>query len=162
MKWSAVAISTEFDFISARVQLYRRVTKRFASSRPGLGQRRKVLDQALITSAAATPGVQVHTGVRVDAAGYADPVTRTGMTQALITAEPLTKHLVRRKKVDAAWSRPFEQQRRAILGKWYGTRCYVALTKTEFCPISVGRSRSLVFPRVKFNSGGRPEQTHVR
>ena len=97
-----------------------------------------------------------------DAAGYADPVTGTGMTQALITAEPLTKHLVRRKKVDAAWSRPFEQQRRAILGKWYGTRCYVALTKTESCPISVGRSRSLVFPRVKFNSGGRPEQTHVR
>jgi hypothetical protein len=36
-----------------------------------------------------------------DAAGYADPVTGTGMTQALITAERLTKHLARLQKGDA-------------------------------------------------------------
>jgi menaquinone-9 beta-reductase len=55
-----------------------------------------------------------------DAAGYVDPVTGTGMTQALITAELLTKHLAGRKKADAAWLRPFEQQRRAILAKYRG------------------------------------------
>lgn len=61
-----------------------------------------------------------------DAAGHADPVTGTGMTQALITAELLSKHLVRRKKVDAAWSRRFEQQRRAILAT-YRTMARIAL-----------------------------------
>jgi flavin-dependent dehydrogenase len=46
----------------------------------------------------ATPGA----ALLGDAAGYADPVTGTGMTQALITAELLTKHLVRKKKTGAA------------------------------------------------------------
>jgi menaquinone-9 beta-reductase len=32
---------------------------------PGFGQRRRVLDQILLSAAAATPGVQVHTGTRV-------------------------------------------------------------------------------------------------
>jgi 2-polyprenyl-6-methoxyphenol hydroxylase-like FAD-dependent oxidoreductase len=68
------------------------------------------------TGDGATPGA-VLLG---DAAGYADPVTGTGMTQALITAELLTKHLARRKKVDAAGLRPFEQQRRAIHAKYRG------------------------------------------
>jgi hypothetical protein len=48
------------------------------------------------------------------------------MTQALITAELPTKHLVRRKKVDAACSRPFEQQHQAILDKyrvWHALLC---------------------------------------
>ena len=66
MKWSAVAISTEFDFISARVQPLQTRYKTFRFHSPGLGQRRKVLDEALITCVTATPGVQVHTGVRVD------------------------------------------------------------------------------------------------
>jgi flavin-dependent dehydrogenase len=52
-----------------------------------------------------------------DAAGYADPVTGTGMTQALLTAELLTKHLARREKTGAAWVRAFEQERRGILAK---------------------------------------------
>ena len=53
-----------FYFGSGSTLQTRYKTFRFQS--PGLGQRRKVLDQALITSAAATPGVQVHIGVRVD------------------------------------------------------------------------------------------------
>jgi flavin-dependent dehydrogenase len=52
-----------------------------------------------------------------DAAGYADPVTGTGMTQALLTAELLTKHLARREK-SGAWVRAFEQERRGILAKY--------------------------------------------
>jgi 2-polyprenyl-6-methoxyphenol hydroxylase-like FAD-dependent oxidoreductase len=42
------------------------------------------------------------------------------MTQALITAELLAKHLARRKRADAAWLRPFEQERRAILAEYRG------------------------------------------
>ena len=105
------------------------------------------------TRHATTPGA-VLLG---DAAGYADPVTRTAMTQALITAEPLTKLLVRRKKVHAAWSRPFGKYRgMARVAMWLSQ-------KTESCPIIVGRAADLWSShRVKFNSGGRPEQTHVR
>jgi flavin-dependent dehydrogenase len=112
------------------------------------------------TRHATTPGA-VLLG---DAAGYADPVTRTGMTQALITAEPLTKHLVRRKKVDASWSRPFEQQRRAILGKYRGmARVALWLSQKPNLARSVSGAADLWSSRrVKFNSGGRPEQTHVR
>jgi flavin-dependent dehydrogenase len=66
------------------------------------------------TGHGATPGA-VFLG---DAAGYADPVTGTGMTQALVTAELLTKHLARRGKIDAAFLRRFEHQRRAILAKY--------------------------------------------
>jgi flavin-dependent dehydrogenase len=112
------------------------------------------------TRHATTPGA-VLLG---DAAGYADPVTGTGMTQALITAELLTKHLVRREKVDAAWSRPFEQQRRAILGKYRGM-ARVALWLSQ--KPHLARSVSAVADfwssrRVKFNSPGRPEQTRMR
>ena len=64
----------------------------------------------------ATPGA-VLLG---DAAGFVDPITGTGMTQALITAELLAKHLARRKRADAAWLRPFEQERRAILAEYRG------------------------------------------
>jgi flavin-dependent dehydrogenase len=70
----------------------------------------------------ATPGV-VFLG---DAAGYADPVTGTGMTQALITAELLTKHLLRQKKLATATLWSFEQHRRAVLAK-YRTMAFVAL-----------------------------------
>ena len=55
--------------------------KTFRFRSPGLGQRRKVLDQALISCAAATPGVQVHTGVRVDG-----PITESGTVTGLQVA----------------------------------------------------------------------------
>ncbi|HWZ26117.1 MAG TPA: NAD(P)/FAD-dependent oxidoreductase [Verrucomicrobiae bacterium] len=99
-----------------------------------------------------------------DAAGHADPVTGTGMTQALITAELLTKHLMRRKKGDAAWSRPFEQQRRAILAK-YRTMARIALWLSQKPNLARPVSSAADFwssRRVKFNSDGRPEQTCMR
>ena len=86
------------------------------------------------------------------------------MTQALITAELLTKHLVRRKKVDAAWSRPFEQQRRAILAK-YRTMARIALWLSQKPNLARPVSSAADFwssRRVKFNSDGRPEQTCMR
>jgi menaquinone-9 beta-reductase len=55
-----------------------------------------------------------------DAAGFVDPVTGTGMTQALLTAELLTKHLTRQKKAGTSWLRPFEQERRAMLARYRG------------------------------------------
>lgn len=99
-----------------------------------------------------------------DAAGYADPVTGTGMTQALITAELLTKHLARQKRVDADWLRPFEQQRQAILGKYRGmARVALWLSQKPKLARSVsGAAHLWSSRRVKFNSAGRPEQTRVR
>jgi menaquinone-9 beta-reductase len=95
-----------------------------------------------------------------DAAGYADPVTGTGMTQALITAELLTKHLVQREKVDAAWSRPFEQQRRVILAK-YRTMARIALWLSQKPNLARLVSAAADFwssRRAKFNGGGVPSK----
>jgi menaquinone-9 beta-reductase len=99
-----------------------------------------------------------------DAAGHPDPVTGTGMTQALIIAELLTKHLMRRKKGDAAWSRPFEQERRAILAK-YRTMARIALWLSQKPNLARPVSSAADFwssRREKFNSDGRPEQTCMR
>jgi menaquinone-9 beta-reductase len=99
-----------------------------------------------------------------DAAGYADPVTGTGMTQALITAELLTKHLARRKRVDATCLWSFEQQRRAILAK-YKTIARIALwlsQKPNLARSVSGAADLWSSRRVKVSSGGRLEQTHMR
>jgi len=78
------------------------------------------------------------------------------MTQALITAEPLTKLLVRRKKVHAAWSRPFGKYRgMARVALWLSQKPNLARSVSGAADLWSSR-------RVKFNSGGRPEQTHVR
>jgi 2-polyprenyl-6-methoxyphenol hydroxylase-like FAD-dependent oxidoreductase len=45
---------------------------------PGLGQRRRALDQVLLSAAAATSGVQVHTGTKVDG-----PITEKGAVVGL-------------------------------------------------------------------------------
>jgi menaquinone-9 beta-reductase len=98
-----------------------------------------------------------------DAAGYADPVTGTGMTQALVTAALLTKHLARRKKVDAACLRQFEQQRRAILGKYTGM-ARIALWLSQKPPLvrTVAGAADLWSSRRVSNTGGRPRQVHMR
>ena len=99
---------------------------RFCRSFPVLAERLESAEQITPLMGAApisSTGWQGHTPGAVllgDAAGYVDPVTGTGMTQALITAELLTKHLARRSKLDTAWLWPFEQQRRAILAKYSG------------------------------------------
>jgi flavin-dependent dehydrogenase len=102
----------------------------------------------------ATPGA-VLLG---DAAGFVDPVTGTGMTQALITAELLTKHLTRRKKAGTVWLRPFEQERRVILARYRGM-ARIALWLSQ--KTNLARSVSTVAGlwsshRENFNSGGRP------
>jgi menaquinone-9 beta-reductase len=108
----------------------------------------------------ATPGA-VLLG---DAAGYADPVTGTGMAQALITAELLTKHLARRQKEDATCLWSFEQQRRAILAKYRGmARIALWLSKKNNLARSLAGAADLWSSRrMKFNSGGRREQTRMR
>jgi flavin-dependent dehydrogenase len=97
-----------------------------------------------------------------DAAGYADPVTGTGMTQALITAELLAKHLTRRKKAGTVWLRPFEQERRVILARYRGM-ARIALWLSQ--KTNLARSVSTVAGlwsshRENFNSGGRPGKIH--
>jgi menaquinone-9 beta-reductase len=98
----------------------------------------------------ATPGA-VLLG---DAAGYADPITGTGMTQALITAELLTKHLVRR-KVDATCLWSFEQQRRVILAK-YRTMARIALWLSQKPNLArpVSSAADLWSSHRVFNAGG--------
>jgi 2-polyprenyl-6-methoxyphenol hydroxylase-like FAD-dependent oxidoreductase len=97
-----------------------------------------------------------------DAAGYADPVTGTGMTQALITAELLTKHLTRRKNAGTVWLRPFEQERRVILARYRGM-ARIALWLSQ--KTNLARSVSTVAGlwsshRENFNSGGHPGKIH--
>lgn len=50
-----------------------------------------------------------------DAAGFLDPTSGTGMTQALITAELLADYIVHRKVHDWTWLRSFEYRRRGVL-----------------------------------------------
>jgi menaquinone-9 beta-reductase len=101
----------------------------------------------------ATPGA-VLLG---DAAGYADPVTGTGMTQALITAELLTKHLARRQTGDPTCLWSFEQQRRAILAKYRGmARIVLWLSKKNNLARSLASAADLWSSRHIFNIGGRP------
>jgi flavin-dependent dehydrogenase len=98
----------------------------------------------------ATPGA-VLLG---DAAGFVDPVTGTGMTQALITAELLTKHLTRQKKAGTSWLRPFEQERRAILARYRGmARIALWLSQKPHLarPVSAAADR-WTFHRENFNS----------
>jgi flavin-dependent dehydrogenase len=99
----------------------------------------------------ATPGA-VLLG---DAAGYADPVTGTSMTQALITAELLTKHLARQKTIDATCLWSFEQQRRVILAK-YRTMARIALWLSQKPNLArlISGAADLWSSRRAFNAGG--------
>jgi flavin-dependent dehydrogenase len=58
-----------------------------------------------------------------DAAGFVDPITGGGMTQALLAAELLAGHTAARLGADEAWLLEFERERRAML------RDYFALTE---------------------------------
>jgi flavin-dependent dehydrogenase len=50
-----------------------------------------------------------------DAAGFLDPITGGGMTQALITAELLARYIPDRRSPDDSWLWKFERERRALL-----------------------------------------------
>ncbi len=50
-----------------------------------------------------------------DAAGFLDPITGGGMTQALMTAELLDRHIPDRVSEDDSWLWKFERARRALL-----------------------------------------------
>jgi flavin-dependent dehydrogenase len=69
----------QFHFAGQAGQICAPKQVRFRS--PGFGQRRRVLDQILLSAAAATPGVQVHTGTRVDG-----PITENGTVVGLRVA----------------------------------------------------------------------------
>jgi len=77
------------------------------------------------------------------------------MTQALITAELLAKHLARQKKVDATCLWSFEQQSRAILAK-YRTMARIALWLSQKPNLArpVSGAVDLWSSRRVFNAGG--------
>lgn len=71
-----------------------------------------------------------------DAAGFVDPLTGTGMSEALLTAEILAKHITRRRGHDWDWLVAFDKERRAIharhralakMGLWLSRNPTVAL-----------------------------------
>ena len=76
-----------------------------------------------------------------DAAGFVDPITGTGMTRALVTAELLADHIVRRGTRDWKWLRSFELRRRSSLwGHGVVTRGLLWLYRT---PRLAGRVLSI-------------------
>jgi 2-polyprenyl-6-methoxyphenol hydroxylase-like FAD-dependent oxidoreductase len=50
-----------------------------------------------------------------DAAGFTDPITGGGMTQALLTAELLTQHVARRGQAADDWLAEFDRERETLL-----------------------------------------------
>ncbi len=54
-----------------------------------------------------------------DAAGFADPITGGGITQALLTAELLVEHLARSCSNDCTWLIAYEAARTALLRDYY-------------------------------------------
>lgn len=72
-----------------------------------------------------------------DAAGFTDPITGGGMTQALVTSELLVEHAARAFSADDAWLRAFDRRREAWL------RDYRRLTATI---LWLSRHPSLIRP----------------
>jgi flavin-dependent dehydrogenase len=67
----------------------------------------------LTTSARA--GVVSGAALLGDAAGFVDPITGGGITQALLTAELLAERLCRERPGDVAWLMEYDRARAALL-----------------------------------------------
>ena len=71
----------------------------------------------LTTSARA--GVVAGAALLGDAAGFVDPITGGGITQALLTAELLARRLCRERPGDMAWLMAYDQARTALLRDYH-------------------------------------------
>jgi flavin-dependent dehydrogenase len=95
--------------------------RRWVLSEPQLAKRLEGAEQ--ITAALATSPLAAHARNGVtpgfvllgDAAGFLDPITGGGMTQALMTAELLDRYIPERVSQDDSWLWKFERARRALL-----------------------------------------------
>jgi flavin-dependent dehydrogenase len=99
----------------------RRSFYRWLLGQPELAKRLEGAEQVTPVLATSPLAAQALRGVAPgfvllgDAAGFLDPITGGGMTQALITAELLARYVPDRRSPDDSWLWKFERERRALL-----------------------------------------------
>jgi len=95
--------------------------RRWLLAEPELAKRLEGAEQISPALATSPLAAQARSGVAPgfvllgDAAGFLDPITGGGMTQALMTAELLDRYIPERMSQDDSWLRNFERARRALL-----------------------------------------------
>jgi flavin-dependent dehydrogenase len=95
--------------------------RRWLLAEPELAKRLKGAEQITPVLATSPLAAQARSGVAPgfvllgDAAGFLDPITGGGMTQALMTAELLDRHILDRPSEDDSWLWKFEHARRELL-----------------------------------------------
>jgi flavin-dependent dehydrogenase len=98
-----------------------RTFHRWLRADPELAKRLEGAEQITPVLATSPLAAQARSGVAPgfvllgDAAGFLDPITGGGMTQALITAELLARYIPDRVSQDDSWLWKFERARRALL-----------------------------------------------
>jgi menaquinone-9 beta-reductase len=94
---------------------------RWVNSEPMLAERLHGAEQISPLAGCSPLGARAKTGavpgavLLGDAAGFVDPITGSGMAQALATAELLSKYVVQREIPEEVWMQRFEQERRAMM-----------------------------------------------
>jgi flavin-dependent dehydrogenase len=95
--------------------------RRWLLAEPALAKHLEGAEQITPVLATSPLAAQARSGVAPgfvllgDAAGFLDPITGGGMTQALMTAELLDRHIPDRVSEDDSWLWKFERARRALL-----------------------------------------------
>ncbi len=103
------------------VESVERSFRRWLLAEPELAKRLEGADQITPVLATSPLAAQTRSGVAPgfallgDAAGFLDPITGGGMTQALMTAELLNRYVPDRVSEDDSWLWKFERARRALL-----------------------------------------------
>ena len=103
------------------VQSVERSFRRWLFAEPELAKRLEGAEQITPLLATSPLAAQARSGVAPgfvllgDAAGFLDPITGGGMTQALMTAELLDRYIPDRVSQDDSWLWMFERARRALL-----------------------------------------------
>jgi flavin-dependent dehydrogenase len=95
--------------------------RRWLLAEPELAKRLEGAEQVTPLLTTSPLAAQARSGVAPgfvllgDAAGFLDPITGGGMTQALMTAELLDRYIPERVSQDDSWLWKFERARRALL-----------------------------------------------
>jgi flavin-dependent dehydrogenase len=113
-----VAALAEADAVDGRIEdLYRRWRQAHRALALRLDGAEQVSDLLVTSPLSARARRRVLPGFVLlgDAAGFTDPITGGGMTQALVTAELLAEHAAQARLADDAWLPAFERERDAWL-----------------------------------------------
>ena len=94
---------------------------RWVNAEPELSERLRNAEQISPLAGCSPLGARARTGVVPgavllgDAAGFVDPITGSGMAQALATADLLSKYVTQSGLREEVWMRKFERERRAMM-----------------------------------------------